>query len=271
MYSLQDFLDRYKNADDIAYELIRIFLGMALLIRGILFMLNQSTVMDLVEQRGMDWLLPMMEIHYITLAHLCGGFMMTIGLLTRVAAFLQIPILVGAVFFVHLQDGLFTGGQSFELSALVLFLLIVVFIFGAGKYSLDHAILSKVVEQDDPKVALQRIQQSLARRRERVLEEIRLKKERAAGGLSTTLLVEGVAGVDTSDDAQQERRSMSKVVYTILAYGMIFSFLISLVVLDVITIPRGLPVGALVGGGMVVFLLLGMFFLIYGSALNETR
>ena len=118
MFSIQEFLGRQKNSNDIAYELIRIFLGVALLTRGVLFMTNQSAVMELAEQRGMDWLLPIMIIHYITLAHLCGGAMMTVGLLTRVAAFVQIPILVGAVFFVHLQDGLFTQGQSFELSVL---------------------------------------------------------------------------------------------------------------------------------------------------------
>ena len=76
-------LERYKNPDDLAYELIRIFLGIALFVRGVIFMTNQSAIMELVEQREMDWLLPMIEIHYITLAHLCGGFMMMIGLLTR--------------------------------------------------------------------------------------------------------------------------------------------------------------------------------------------
>ena len=270
MFSLQDFLTRHKNSNDIAYELIRIFLGMALLIRGFIFMTNQGAVMELVEQRGMDWLLPMMEIHYITLAHLCGGFMLTIGLLTRVAAFLQIPILVGAVFFVHLQDGLFTQGQSFELSVLVLFLLMVVFFFGAGRFSLDHTILAKVSEQDDPREALQRIQNAVRNRRQRVMEEIRLKRERASSGLSSSLLSERVIGLDASTAAHPEQRSLAKVFYTILAYGMVFSFLSSLVILDVITIPQGLPLGAIVGGGVVVFLLLGMFFLIYGSALNES-
>ena len=97
MFSLQEFLGRQKNSNDIAYEMIRIFLGFALFTRGLLFMTNQTVVMDLVEQRGMDWLLPIMIIHYITLAHLCGGAMMAVGLLTRFAALVQIPILVGAV------------------------------------------------------------------------------------------------------------------------------------------------------------------------------
>ena len=46
--------------------------------------------------------------------------------ITRIAALVQIPILAGAVFIVHRQDGLFALGQSLEFSALVLFLLCIV-------------------------------------------------------------------------------------------------------------------------------------------------
>ena len=76
--------------------------------------------------------------HYVVFAHVIGGFLLATGLLTRFACILQIPILVGAVFFVHRQDGLFALGQSLELSALVLFLLCVFFVSGAGKLSLDY-------------------------------------------------------------------------------------------------------------------------------------
>jgi len=48
---------------------------------------------------------------------LVGGAMLTIGFLTRLAAFVQIPILAGAVFIVHRQDGLFAMGQSLEFRA----------------------------------------------------------------------------------------------------------------------------------------------------------
>jgi uncharacterized membrane protein YphA (DoxX/SURF4 family) len=66
--------------------------------------------------------------------------LLALGLLTRLVALVQIPILAGAVFIVHRQDGLFALGQSLEFSALVLFLLCVVFVSGAGRLSLDHVI-----------------------------------------------------------------------------------------------------------------------------------
>ena len=115
-------------------DLIRIFLGVALLVRGILFIVDPSTLEAFVEQRGgLSWF-----AHYVTWAHVIGGLMMTLGIFTRVAAIIQIPVLAGALAFVHLREGLFSATQSLELSALVLFLLIVVFVFGPGKISLDY-------------------------------------------------------------------------------------------------------------------------------------
>jgi uncharacterized membrane protein YphA (DoxX/SURF4 family) len=60
----------------------------------------------------------------------------------------QIPILAGAVFIVHRQDGLFAMGQSLELSALVLFLLVLFVISGAGKLSLDRAVFGSAQPGD---------------------------------------------------------------------------------------------------------------------------
>jgi putative oxidoreductase len=71
-------------------------------------------------------------------AHLAGGALLALGLITRTAAIVQIPALIGAVFFVHLREGLFRTGQSLELSSLVLFLLCVFAVFGGGRLSLDH-------------------------------------------------------------------------------------------------------------------------------------
>lgn len=83
---------------------------------------------------------------YITIGHLLGGICLAIGVLTRLAALLQIPILVGAV---SLSDmGLMMGGQSLELATLVLFLLVVFFIFGAGPLA-----LSKYANKNTPEAS----------------------------------------------------------------------------------------------------------------------
>jgi putative oxidoreductase len=121
-------------------DCIRIYLGLGLLARGLLLITNTSTgyFVDVLQRSGQTWLLTGTLLHYVMLAHFIGGVLLTIGFLTRLAALVQIPILVGAVFFVHRQDGLFAMGQSLEFSALVLFLLVIVLINGAGKFSIDY-------------------------------------------------------------------------------------------------------------------------------------
>ena len=121
-------------------DCVRIYLGLGLFARGLLLITNTSPgyFVDLMQRSGQSWLTNGILLHYVMIAHFVGGLLLTIGFLTRIAALVQIPILFGAVFFIHQQDGLFSLGQSLEFSALVLFLLCVFVVSGAGKLSLDH-------------------------------------------------------------------------------------------------------------------------------------
>jgi putative oxidoreductase len=121
-------------------DCIRIYLGLGLLARGLLMITNTSPgyFVDFFDRAGQSWLTAGMLMHYVMLVHFVGGLLLTIGFLTRLAALVQIPVLAGAVFVVHRQDGLFAMGQSLEFSALVLFLLVIFLISGAGKLSLDY-------------------------------------------------------------------------------------------------------------------------------------
>ena len=65
--------------------------------------------------------------------------MLVVGLLTRIAAWVQIPILAGALF-VNRQEGLMSAGQGLEFAGLVLFLLVIFSISGAGPLSVDNGM-----------------------------------------------------------------------------------------------------------------------------------
>lgn len=121
-------------------DCVRIYLGLGLFARGLLLITNTSPgfFVDLMQRSGQSWIETGALMHYVMLAHFAGGLLLTIGFLTRIAAAVQIPILFGAVFFIHRPDGLFSLGQSLEFSALVLFLLVTFTIAGAGKLSLDY-------------------------------------------------------------------------------------------------------------------------------------
>jgi len=46
--------------------------------------------------------------HFIAFAHLVGGLLIAMGLITRPAILFQLPILIGAVLFVRPETGLIT-------------------------------------------------------------------------------------------------------------------------------------------------------------------
>lgn len=126
-------------------DFIRIYLGVALFLKGVYFMQHREELLQLMDSAGSLWFAPAAVAHYIIPAHLLGGLMLTLGLLTRIAAGAQIPILLGAVFYVHLPrlsalQFEAMQRQSIELAALVLFLTTLVFIHGSGRLSLDSAI-----------------------------------------------------------------------------------------------------------------------------------
>ena len=137
---------RYKkivNANkQLAYDLIRIYLGVVLFFKGIEFIANPMVLSELMQGSQLSFV-PMVMIHYIALSHLVGGFFLIFGLLTRVAALVQIPILMGAVFLVHLTADVSGGQHNFEYALLILFLLVIYTVFGAGKYSVDFQVMQK--------------------------------------------------------------------------------------------------------------------------------
>jgi uncharacterized membrane protein YphA (DoxX/SURF4 family) len=131
-------LDRHR---DRCFDLLRIYLGVGLLVKGILFFSNPQLLASMLEGRNVPAVTVMLA-HYVVTAHVVGGVMMALGLLTRLAALIQLPVLVGAVF-VHGQEGLFTRSQNLEFALLVLFLVVLVFLHGPGRWSLDRALLRR--------------------------------------------------------------------------------------------------------------------------------
>lgn len=134
----ENFWSILDNNSSLAYSLIRIFLGTALFVRGILLFSDPDTITRLAGEERIYW-----WYSYITIAHIAGGLLLAIGFLTRLAAFIQIPILFGAVFLIHLKQGLLSVGQSLELSVLVLVLLLIYCIFGSGSLSVDWRLREK--------------------------------------------------------------------------------------------------------------------------------
>jgi len=136
-------------------DLVRIYLGVALFFKGIYFMANREVLLQIMEKAG-SWSVigPTVIAHYVVPVHLFGGLLLAVGLLTRFAAAAQLPILIGAVFYVHLPEFTLMSvepRQNLELSALVLFLTCLVFLHGSGRFSVDH-LITKGQRTDTPPV-----------------------------------------------------------------------------------------------------------------------
>ncbi|MBD0284546.1 MAG: DoxX family membrane protein [Flavisolibacter sp.] len=118
-------------------DILRIALGIFLCYKGIEFLTNDRMVTNLISNRVSfgDFTLMLLE-HYIVFAHIVGGFLLALGLLTRFACLIQIPILLGAIIFVHSSDTLRPYSELL-LSIVVLLLLIYFLIVGNGPWSYD--------------------------------------------------------------------------------------------------------------------------------------
>jgi len=138
MSAWSETLSKLESNKDICFDLLRIYLGIGLFVKGILFLTDMEALSGLLMKSERFQPITFLISHYIPIAHIGGGLMMALGLWTRTAIVANIPVLFGAVFFVYFEQGLFTQNQGLEFTALVLFLLIVLLIWGPGRFSVDH-------------------------------------------------------------------------------------------------------------------------------------
>ena len=119
------------------FALLRLSLGSIIFFKGIVFIRDTGAINGMIANSAVA-IYAVMLAHYVALAHLMGGFLISIGLITRVAVLFQLPVLIGAIVFVNAQKGFFSIHSELGLSVLVLILLIFFLIFGSGKFSADE-------------------------------------------------------------------------------------------------------------------------------------
>jgi uncharacterized membrane protein YphA (DoxX/SURF4 family) len=124
---------------EMGYDFVRIFLGVGLIFKAIQFMSDPATLLNLINQSQVQ-MIPTFLLFYIPVVHLFGGAMLSLGFLTRFSALIQLPVLFGAVFFIHFNPNIIFLSQEFEFAVLVLILLIVFLIFGSGALSFDYQL-----------------------------------------------------------------------------------------------------------------------------------
>ena len=122
----------------LSIELLRVYFGLALFMKGIYFIINMKEIFAMISYQFpyIDFLLA----HYVVLAHIVGGICLAMGLFTRIAAVANIPVLVSAMVFVQAKNGVLSTGSELELVVMVLILLLFFAWQGSGVFSVDNYI-----------------------------------------------------------------------------------------------------------------------------------
>lgn len=119
-------------------DILRIALGIFLCYKGVDFLYNMSEMMTLMTGNVPFGSLLLLFIgHFVVFAHIIGGFLMILGVLTRFAALIQIPILIGAIIFINSSGSLMRPYSELLISILVLLLLIFFLVVGNGPWSVS--------------------------------------------------------------------------------------------------------------------------------------
>jgi uncharacterized membrane protein YphA (DoxX/SURF4 family) len=138
--NLESALEKNESRQPKWLTLFRIALGLILFWKGITFLQHSSNLQEMVKATGIG----MMDNNaqafalIITYLNLLGGFFLIVGLFTKWVSLIQIPILVGAIFFVNTKQAMGTSTIELLLSIIVLLLLIVFVIKGSGAISADE-------------------------------------------------------------------------------------------------------------------------------------
>jgi putative oxidoreductase len=123
----------------------RVALGLCLLLKGFSFFNHAFQFHDLmVSSFGIDQSWVDYAVIWINIA---AGFLIVLGVFTRIACLIQIPIIIGAIIFVHAHEGIFAFQSNLVFSIMILLLLIVFFIEGDGQVSFMNYYKTEVANE----------------------------------------------------------------------------------------------------------------------------
>jgi len=118
-------------------DIVRIALGGFLFYKAVDFLYNMSDLVNLMSsQSSFGSFTYVLAGHYVVFAHLLGGIFLIFGVLTRFACIIQIPVMLGALFFVRSNEDMLRPYSQMGITIVVLLLLIYFLIAGNGPWSI---------------------------------------------------------------------------------------------------------------------------------------
>lgn len=127
-------------------DYLRVLLGIVLILKGIALIINRDQVIINMEMSNIDVFSFLVTSQYVLVFYIAGGLLLAVGLLTRVIALFQIPVIIATIIFIDYHKGLFALNSELIYSILILGLLLFFFVYGSGNFSIDY-LLSKSKEK----------------------------------------------------------------------------------------------------------------------------
>ena len=133
---VEDWADHHHS---VWLDYLRVILGLMIVVRCFSFAENQAVVTNFLLSHRLEYL-TFMGAQYIILIGIGGGILITLGVLTRFASLIELPVAVAELFFVNVPNGLTFFNSDVFISLAVLILLLFFLIYGSGSFSFDGFI-----------------------------------------------------------------------------------------------------------------------------------
>ena len=121
------------------FDVIRIALGLFLLLKGYAFLQNKPFLEDMIiglNVKGINSGTVEAIMFYVIFVHMAGGLLIMLGILTRLASLLQLPVIIAAIFVLNNLRSYINS--DLWLTVFCLLFLVVFTIIGSGPLSLDQ-------------------------------------------------------------------------------------------------------------------------------------
>ncbi|MGX1739214.1 DoxX family protein [Corynebacterium flavescens] len=125
---------------DAALLVFRAVLGIIFVAHGVdkMFMTGMDETIGQFSAWGVPQ--PQISAYLAALGEMIGGAFLVIGLLTTLVAGALALLAACALYFVHLDNGLFATDSGIEYPAVLVVSLLMIVVFGAGRASLDGVL-----------------------------------------------------------------------------------------------------------------------------------
>lgn len=147
-------IEKYKSVvqhltklKDVHLLAVRLVLAYGFYNPAIMKWQNIESIKEWFGQLGIP--LPGLNAYLSASTEMAGVILLTLGLANRIISIPLIFVMIVAIVTVHIGNGFEAGNNGFEIPIYYILLLLVILIYGAGKYSVDYLIQFKL--KNNPK------------------------------------------------------------------------------------------------------------------------